>query len=151
MPPTAKFEYLDVSGEKSDYWFRYDNLAESKDQVIIERLNSGLDALLIFVSGLSPFASEVGEVRRLVSSEQRLSVDPLVQVVTLQAELAAYAIQLLWCLYSLLPGDSRISDTRFTLEEAETLVDIVAKLQAGFATDADVVDTLKVIDFVVLE
>ncbi|KAG9026598.1 hypothetical protein FRB95_008685 [Tulasnella sp. JGI-2019a] len=48
MPPQAKPEKADEFGEKRDYWFRYDTLADSKDNFMIEWLNNDLDVLLIF-------------------------------------------------------------------------------------------------------
>ncbi|KAG9007738.1 hypothetical protein FRB94_013973 [Tulasnella sp. JGI-2019a] len=38
----------DVFGEKRDFWLKYDTLADSKDKVMIGRLNQNLDVLLIF-------------------------------------------------------------------------------------------------------
>ncbi|KAG9024077.1 hypothetical protein FRB95_012125 [Tulasnella sp. JGI-2019a] len=96
-------------------------------------------------------ATEVGEVRKLLGWEERLSEDPLIQAEALQLELMAYATQLLLCLVSLLPADHRIWHPWFTSEEVETLVDSVAKLQARFVADVDVLHALKVIDFAVLE
>ncbi|KAG8983607.1 hypothetical protein FRB94_013174 [Tulasnella sp. JGI-2019a] len=81
--------------------------------------------------------------------EERLSEDPLVQFETLHPDLTAYGTQLLLCLGALLPTNRRNWYTRLTSAEADTFVDSVANLQAGFVTDLDVVHALKVIDFVV--
>ncbi|KAG8996790.1 hypothetical protein FRB94_008017 [Tulasnella sp. JGI-2019a] len=66
MPPKDKPEKIDEPGEKKDYWFRYDNLADSKDKVMIERLNSDLDVLLIF-AGLFPAVNTAFIVLTLAS------------------------------------------------------------------------------------
>lgn len=46
-PPEEKPE---VFGEKKDFWFKYDTLADAKDKVMLKRLGDNLDVLLIFVS-----------------------------------------------------------------------------------------------------
>ncbi|KAG9037818.1 hypothetical protein FRB95_004105 [Tulasnella sp. JGI-2019a] len=43
-----RLEEADEFGERSEYWLKYDILADSKDKVMIERLNQNLDVLLIF-------------------------------------------------------------------------------------------------------
>ncbi|KAG9032629.1 hypothetical protein FRB95_001139 [Tulasnella sp. JGI-2019a] len=48
MPAKDKPEKPEDFGEKGDYWSKYNALADSKDKVMIDRLNSDLDVLLIF-------------------------------------------------------------------------------------------------------
>ncbi|KAG9023900.1 hypothetical protein FRB95_012328 [Tulasnella sp. JGI-2019a] len=87
----------------------------------------------------------------LSSWEERLSKDPLVEVETLQAELTAYATQLLLCLVDILPGERSDRGAWFTLEVAETLIDSVGTLQDRFLPDLYVLHALKVVNFVISE
>lgn len=43
----------EVFGEKAGYWEKHNELTDKYDEDMMERLNSGLDNLLIFVSVLS--------------------------------------------------------------------------------------------------
>lgn len=45
-----KMSEAKVFGEKGGYWYRYNLISDKWDADMMERLNSGLDNLLIFVS-----------------------------------------------------------------------------------------------------
>ncbi|KAG8986847.1 hypothetical protein FRB95_003182 [Tulasnella sp. JGI-2019a] len=48
MPRQGEPEKPVVFGRKGNFWLKYDTLADSKDKVMIDRLNQNLDILLIF-------------------------------------------------------------------------------------------------------
>ncbi|KAG8853641.1 hypothetical protein FRB96_008058 [Tulasnella sp. 330] len=41
-------ETSEVFGDKGDFWFKYDSLADETDKVVLERLRENIDVLLIF-------------------------------------------------------------------------------------------------------
>ncbi|KAG9015987.1 hypothetical protein FRB95_006829 [Tulasnella sp. JGI-2019a] len=63
-------------GEKRDFWLKYDKLADTKDTMMIDRLNQNLDVLLIFVRALVHFCFVTIHIYtillRLVSSLQSI-------------------------------------------------------------------------------
>ncbi|KAG9023898.1 hypothetical protein FRB95_012326, partial [Tulasnella sp. JGI-2019a] len=94
-------------------------------------------------------ATDVGEAWYLWTLEARLLEDPLVRIETLQAELMAYAMQLLLCLVTLWSDNHRDGYTFFTSEDAAALVEGVANLQSKFVTNIDLVHVLKAINIVI--